>query len=163
MSLSSFLLLFLSLPTKYVSHKPPLVCTETNRKLDIATNLRASGHSSSITATNSIAHGMAMIQTKSKNKNYTTLNRSPKYKINGISIPAAHVALHGFDGFRPGGPIVFHQQVAVLQQPSAPSNGKKIEFGSSLFQNLTMLIFYLISSGFLVAISFLWKDHTVTL
>jgi len=34
--------------------------------------------------------------------------------------PAAHVALHGFDGFRPGGPIVFHQQVAVLQQPSAP-------------------------------------------
>ena len=138
MLLSSFLLLFLSLPTKYVSHKPPLVCTETNRKLDIATNLRASGHSSSITATNSIAHGMAMIQTKSKNKIYTT----PKYKINGISIPAAHVALHGFDGFRPGGPIVFHQQVAVLQQPSAPSNRKKIEFGSSLFQKLTMLIFF---------------------
>ena len=33
--------------------------------------------------------------------------------------PAAHVTLHGFDLVRPGGPVVLHQKVAVLQQTAA--------------------------------------------
>ena len=41
-------------------------------------------------------------------------------------VPAAHVALHGLDGFRPGRPVVLHQEVAVLQQATAPgqANGE---------------------------------------
>jgi len=33
---------------------------------------------------------------------------------------AAHVALHGLDRLRPGGSVVLHQKVAVLQQAAAP-------------------------------------------
>ena len=39
----------------------------------------------------------------------------------GDSVPAAHVALHGLDGFRPGRPVVLHQEVAVLQQATTPA------------------------------------------
>ena len=39
--------------------------------------------------------------------------------------PAAHVALHGLHLVRPGGPVVLHQQVAVLQQPSAPKHQRE--------------------------------------
>ena len=44
-------------------------------------------------------------------------------------LPAAHVALHGLDRLRPGGSVVLHQKVAVLQQTAAPDGDHAREHG----------------------------------
>ena len=44
-------------------------------------------------------------------------------------VPAAHVALHSLDRLRPGGSVVLHQKVAVLQQAAAPDGDHAREHG----------------------------------
>ena len=44
-------------------------------------------------------------------------------------LPATHVALHGLDRLRPGGSVVLHQKVAVLQQAAAPDGDHAREHG----------------------------------
>ena len=90
-------------------------------------------------------------------------------------VPAAHVALHGLDRLRPGWSVVLHQKVAVFQQAAAPGSDHAREHGGEELDDhgeqgddanmeevtwlcvnaMVGILFYLISSGFLVAMSFL--------
>ena len=44
-------------------------------------------------------------------------------------LPAAHVPLHSLDRLRPGGSVVLHQKVAVLQQAAAPGGDNTRQHG----------------------------------
>ena len=63
-------------------------------------------------------------------------------KVGGV--PAAHVALHGLDGFRPGRPVVLHQEVAVLQQATAPGQTNGETYGVVMMMMVMMMVVMMI-------------------